>query len=193
MKRILPAAVVAVSLLAAPALVHAKELTSATVCGTSGCNDSSHPAALLPVLMNGGPPYAGGPARAHPFYRVRVVVEEGGVGEPLRLIAVPHGGYVRGPDGSWTQTSATTLARIERLAGGLRPFPATQLPGVSPSLPRSHPDAVPGVPSPAPVAHGESFPWTAVGLIAAGLLLVVALALGMGREAGGLRNVLSGR
>ena len=86
MKRIL-VTLVAILLLAAPAAASAKRLSSAAVCGSSGCNSSSHPAAFLSTL-EGGPPSAG-PARAHPFYRLRVVVDEGRATLPPRSAVEP--------------------------------------------------------------------------------------------------------
>jgi hypothetical protein len=176
MKRIL-LALVAVSLLAAPAAAGAKELSSATVCGASGCNRANHPAAFFPTL-EGGPPTAGGPSHAHPFYRLRVVVDEGRASQVMKLLAVPHGNYLHGPDGAWRQASADVLDRIKTLAGALQPFPASQLPGVSKAPQRSHPDAVPS-PSPSPVsaAHEGSFPWIAAGLAAGIAVIAASLAL----------------
>jgi hypothetical protein len=185
MKRILPT-LIAVFLLAAPAAAGAKELSSATVCGASGCNEATHPAVLFPAL-EGGPPSAGGPSRAHPFYRLRVVVDEGPASEAMQLLAVPHGNYVRGPDGVWRQTSATVVHRITALAGDLRPFPASRLPGVSKAPQRSHPDAVasPSA-SPASAAHERSFPWIVAGLVA-GTALIAVLALVLRRVKGARR------
>jgi hypothetical protein len=180
MKRILPT-LVAVSLLAAPAAADAKELASATVCGASGCNQASHPAAFFAAL-EGGPPAAGGPSRPHPFYRLRVVVDEGRASEPMNLLAVPHGNYLRGPDGVWRQTSADVLDRITTLAGGLRPFPASQLPGTSNAPQRSRSDAAPPrPPSSVAAAQDGSFPWLAVGVATGAVLLASGLALALRR------------
>jgi hypothetical protein len=124
--------------------------------------------------MGGGPPFVGVPATAHPFYRLRVVAAEGATREAMNILVVPQGRYVRGPDGAWTKTSTAVLGRIQKLAGGLRAFPASKLPGVSAP---SHPDTAPTAPSPSPVAHGASFPWLAVGAVGAALLLAGGLAL----------------
>lgn len=180
MKRI-PLTLLAISLLVAPAAANAKRLSSAAVCGSSGCNSSSDPAAFLSTL-EGGPPSAG-PARAHPFYRLRVVVDEGRASEAMKLLVVPQGRYLRGPDGVWRQVSADLLGRTTTLANGLRPFPASQLPGVPDSPPRPHPYSGPAAPSTGPVGDGASFPWLAVGSVAAALLLV-SLALGLRRSRG---------
>jgi hypothetical protein len=182
MKRILPA-LVAISLLAAPAAAHAKRLSSATVCGSSGCNDSSHPAALLPI-MEGGPPIAGGPTRAHPFYRMRVVVAEGRASDSINLIVVPHDRLVRGPDEMWRETSTTAIRGITTLARRLRPFSASELPGVQNVSRLSHPDTAPATPGPTSAAPDSSFPWLAVGVGAVGLLLVSGLAIGLRRARG---------
>jgi hypothetical protein len=189
MKRTL-LALVAVSLLAAPAAASAKRLASATVCGSSGCNSSSHPATLLPP-MGGGPPRAWGPSRAHPFYRLRIRFDGAPSTESATLLVVPKGRWVRGPDMSWTQTSAAALGRIERLAGDLRPFPASKLdhasrlPGVPVSRPQSRPNtAVPNAAGPRSVGHGGSVPWPAIAAAAAGLLVVSGLALGLWRSRG---------
>jgi hypothetical protein len=186
MKRILPA-LVAISLLAAPAAAGAKELSSARVCGASGCNQASNPAAFFPAL-EGGPPTAGGPSRPHPFYRLRVVVDEGRARQVMKLLAVSHGNYLRGPDGAWRQASADVLDRIKTLAGALQPFPASQLPGVSEAPQRSHPDAAPSPSaSPASAAHEGSFPWIAAGLAAGTALIAVSLALVLRRVKGARR------
>ena len=182
MKLILPT-LIAVSLLAAPAAAGAKELASATVCGASGCNHASHPAAFLPAL-EGAPPAAGGPSRPHPFYRLRVVVDEGRASERMPLLAVPHGNYLRGPDGVWMEASADVLGRITTVAGELRPFSASRLPGVSSAPRRSHSD-VDASPSPTPSsvsdAHRGSFPWLAAGTAAGAVLIAGGLALALRR------------
>jgi hypothetical protein len=181
MKRIL-LSLLGIALLVAPAAASAKRLTSAAVCGSSGCNSSSHPAAFVPTL-EGGPPIAGGPARAHPFYRLRLVVDEGRASESMKLLVVPQGRYLRGPDGVWRQVSADVLGPITTLAKGLRPFPASQLPGVTDSPPQSDPDISRAAPRPGPVESAASFPWLTVGSVAAALLFV-GLALGFRRSRG---------
>src|SRR5215212_2042231 len=170
MKRILPALLV-ISLLATPAAAHAKSLSSATVCGSSGCNDSSHPAALLPI-MEGGPPMAGGPTRAHPFYRMRAVVAEGRASDSINLIVVPHDRLVRGPDEIWRETSTTAIREITTPARSLRPFSASELPGVQNAPRPSRSDTAPATPDPASAAPDSSFPWLAVGAGVVGPLLV---------------------
>jgi hypothetical protein len=181
MTRILPA-LVAASLLAAPAAT-AKTLTAATACGSSGCNTAADPATLLPA-MEGGPPIGGGPGRAHPFYRLSVKFGETGGGESMKLVVLPRSRYVRGPDGAWRRTSASAIERIMTLADGLRPFPASQLRGLSHSAPPPPPATTP----PRSVtARGASFPWLAVGSAAVVLVLasgVVTTALRSRRLAG---------
>src|SRR4051794_5959620 len=179
MKRIL-LALLAVSILAAPAAAGAKQISSATVCGASGCNDATHPAAFFPAL-EGGPPSGGGPLRAHRFYRLRVVVDEGSASEAMRLLAVPHGNYVRGPDGVWRQTGVPVLHRIVALAGDLRPFPASRLPDVSNAPQPFRADPLPS-PPPNSAAHERSFPWIVAGLAAATALIVVSLAVARRRR-----------
>jgi hypothetical protein len=181
MKRILPALVLAL-LLAAPAAATAKRLTAATVCGSSGCNTASDPATLLPA-MEGGPPIGGGPTRARPFYRLVVVVGETPGGERMKLVVLPGTRFVRGPEGTWTRISAAGLGRIMTLADGLRPFPASQLPGLADSSPLAERTGAETPPSSSPTGH-TSFPWLAVGAAAVALLLVGGLAINALRSRG---------
>jgi hypothetical protein len=180
MKRILFAATV-IALLAAPAAAQAKRLASATACGQSGCRSAGDPTAFM-ALLEGTPPTPGGLARAHSFYRLRVRVDEGQVNETMRLLVVPRGGYVRGPDGEWRQGDQGAVARVERLARDLKPFPPSQLPGVAHSPRASQPTAPAAAPAHVPADHESSFPWLLAAAIAAAMLITGGVAVRIRRS-----------
>jgi hypothetical protein len=183
MKRIFPALVVAL-VLAVPATASAKRLTAATVCGSSGCNTASDPSNLLPA-MEGGPPSFGGPARAHPFYRLVVVVGENHASEQMKLVVVPRSRYVYGPDAAWRRIDAPALRQVLTLAHGLRPFPASRLPGMAASTPSSHGTPAPAVtPQRSTPSARASFPWLAVASAAVTLLIVSGLVIAALRARG---------
>jgi hypothetical protein len=180
MKRILFAAT-AVALLAAPGAAQAKKLASATACGQAGCRSAENPSAFM-SLLEGTPPIAGGPSRAHPFYRLRVRVDEGRASETMSLLVVPRDGYVRGPDGGWRQGDPSAVARLETLARDLKPFPASRLPGVVHSPQRSEPTAPSAAAAHAPADDDASFPWLLAAAIAAGTLIAGGAAVRLRRS-----------
>ena len=140
---VLVAAVLAA--LALPASATAKEITKVTICGQGGCRstDDRDRLATLPV---GGTPTD--PPRAAPFYRVTVHMRENRP-TSFRMYFLPHPGLLResAVHGSWTRPSASQAAALASLAGGLKPFAATQLPYSR-------------MPAPAPSTPDDGgFPW----------------------------------
>jgi hypothetical protein len=178
MTRLLTALIAVAALLAMPAAARAKEVKSATVCGASGCSTSEDKAAVVAAVENGGPPTIP-PGHGAAFHRVTVHIK--GDPEPFRLIVAPGIGRVRGPDVTWFSLSQRAVDAWRDVVRGVRPFPATKLPGVDPSAPPSvnggartaHTSAAAPVPAKEPT-DGTS--WGLIAGIAAAAVALLALA-----------------
>jgi hypothetical protein len=102
----------------------AKELAGATVCGVDGCQTAGAGGELDRIVPEGD---AAGPPEPAPFLRVSLNFrgEEDEV-VTVGSVLVPSAG-VLGGEGGWTRLTPESLAGLERLAGDVRPLPASQL------------------------------------------------------------------
>jgi len=141
----------------------AKEVVGATVCGAQECREVSGAEAGHGVMPDSTPAEAPGAA---PFVRVSVDVRvEEGERVAVEWVYVPSLGLLGGDEGWMRPIDGSTL---ERLARGLAPFPAAQLPGAAPE-----PAAQP---APPPPADRSSPTWIVAGLGAGlGLLGLTAV------------------
>jgi hypothetical protein len=152
----------------------AKEVTGATICGADDCRtvgaEVGHD-----VFPDSIPAEA--PAAA-PFVRVSVDVRvEDGEEVTVESVFVPSLGLLGGEGGWMRPVDEGALATLERLARGLEPWPASELPGAAPQA------ASAPAPAPPPAPVDRSSPtW-----VVAGLGAVLAL-LGLAAFAGGRRH-----
>ena len=160
-------AVVVLAVLAAAPSAAAKEIQSVTACGAGDCA-TSKAGGLLLAMTDVGPP-ADGPASQAPFYKLTVVVGDGGkaVGR-FESWWDPSAGLLLGEDGTWMAVRPALGRRLNRLTRGLAPRPAARLPGVRPTA-----DAV-APPRTAPIASTGRVPVVPV-LVAVTLLVFAAV------------------
>ena len=130
-RRLIPAAVAALALAAAPA-AGAKEISNAEVCGTDGCVPAVDGEASRMALMTASGRSIAAPPRA-PYYDVqRRVQPRRPAPRRSSFVAVPRHRAVRYEDGAWYEMTAEQAALISKLAGGEQPFPAAGLIGAAP-------------------------------------------------------------
>jgi hypothetical protein len=158
-RRLIPAAVAALALAAAPA-TGAKEISRAEVCGTAGaCQTVDDEGSRMQLMTASGrsiPP----PPEA-PYYDVRAEYRHGDQSQWVSYVAVPRHDAVRYQDGAWYEMTAEQAALIGKATAGAEPYPAAGLVGAAP----------PADPKPAAAASGDGsllWPW--------GVLLAIALA-----------------
>jgi len=158
-RRLIPAAVAALALAAAPA-AGAKEISNAEVCGTDACASVTGKADRLALMTGSGKSIAAPPEA--PYYEASAVYSHGGQSKTVGFVAVPRHRAVSYEGGPWYEITAAQSALISKLAGDKQPFPAAGLIGAAPA-----PD-----PKPAAVAasDGGSLLWPE------GVLLALALA-----------------
>jgi hypothetical protein len=132
------AAVLLAGLVLVPA-ASAKEVVGATICGAEECRTISGAEAGHDVMPDSTTAAA---PEAAPFLRltVDVRVEEGEV-VAMESVFVPSLGLLGG-EGGWMRPVDGALATLERLARGLEPWPAAELPGAAPA-PEPEPAAPP--------------------------------------------------
>jgi hypothetical protein len=154
--RLLAAVLLAGLVLAAPA--SAKEVVGATICGAQECRTLSGAEAGHDVWPDSTPAQA---PQAAPFVRVSVDVRgEEGEQVTVESVFVPSLGLVGGDEG-WMRP--IDGAGLERLARGLEPFPASELPGAA------------AAPAPAPASpppSDRSSPAWVVAVLGAALALL---------------------
>jgi len=157
-RRLIPAAVAALALAAAPA-AGAKEISNAEVCGANGCAGVSGEADRLALMTGSGKSIAAPPEA--PYYEASAVYSHGGQSKTVGFVAVPRHRAVSYEGGPWYEITPAQSALISKLAGDRQPFPAAGLTGAAPA-----PD-----PKPAPVAasDGGNLLWPE------GVLLALAL------------------
>ena len=153
--------------LAAAATASAKEIAAVEVCGTDGCRDVT--AQATGAAVDSGPP-AEAPAAAAPFYRVKVTMLGGKERWAWSNLYVPSAGAIRGDDGTWMAAREATVAELDRLVAGSRPFPAEEL-----GLP---------MPKPAPAPPAAGPPVLVWALVAAALLGLLGAAITVRRRGG---------
>jgi hypothetical protein len=123
--------------LSLPSTASAKEVVGATICGAESCRTLSGAEVGHDVWPDSTPAES---PRAAPFVRVSVDVraEEGEL-VTVESVFVPSLGLIGGDEGWMRPIDGTGL---ERLARGLEPFPASEMPGAAapaPSAPASPP------------------------------------------------------
>jgi hypothetical protein len=156
MRRLAPIIALFAVCLAAPA-AQAKEITKVKVCGSGGCV-TTHDAAILNGLTNGGPPTVPQDPKAA-VLRLTATISEHPGGKAMGTVQsqwVPSLGLLVGEDGTWMKLPADASRALNALA--LEPFPGRP----AASKPAT------ATPAPAP-ADDEGVP--------AWLLIVGALAL----------------
>src|SRR5215218_5612275 len=153
MRKILVLAVIAVAA-AVPASAAAKEIVGLTVCGATGCaterggsiSGSLHEGPSGPL---GGTGAAVAPAKPGPWYRGSVLAGEGGkvygripfyYVPDAKLIVLPGAGA---QTTTWQHASGAWREAIERVADGMKPFPAptisrVSVDGTNPADPQSY-------------------------------------------------------
>ena len=171
-------AAVLVAVLAAAPSAAAKEIQSVTACGAGDCATSKARVLLL-AMTDVGPP-ADGPASQAPFYKLTIVVGDGGkaVGR-FKSWWDPSAGRLLGEDGTWMAVRPALGRRLDRLTRGLAPRPAARLPGVRPTAAPATDALAP--PRTAPIASTGGVP--VVPVVVAVTLLVFAV-VGVRRRAG---------
>jgi hypothetical protein len=152
-------ALLAVLVLASSA--SAKEVRGATICGAQECRtvgaEVGHD-----VFPDSAPAEA---PQAAPFVRLSVDVRvEEGEDVTVEWVFVPSLGLIGGEGGWMRPIDEGALATLQRLARGLQPWPASELPGAAP--PRA---AAPA--SPPPAVDRSSPMWIVAG-VGAGLALL---------------------
>jgi hypothetical protein len=174
-KRTLCIALLQLGLLAVilPASAGAKEIRSATICGTSGCRHATA-RELTPGLAEGSVEVAP-PSRAAPWYRLHAVVAGDGGHGRLAMAVVPKLGLIRGCCGmsgeyNWIRLTADGKRAYARLTRDLDPFPAGTLRLLTRAGARAaHPSpSQPDPPPAAPSGSGAGFPgwgWIAIGSV----------------------------
>ena len=110
------------------ALVTGAKVSSAKVCGASGCREVSDPQVAKALAV--GPFRASpSPERGRPWYKgtLTIPAEHGG---ELRafIIVVPSAGLLS-LDGGWVALPSESRAAYAKLTAGLTPRPARTLPG----------------------------------------------------------------
>lgn len=123
MKTILVTAAVAV--LALPASATAKEISSVTVCGASGCRTIQHPSQ---DIASGGDGIADPAPALAPFHTVRFTVDHEGGKDSWQIFYVPQPAFLafRGDDGRVTfeRLEGDALAEFRAATRGVDPYPA---------------------------------------------------------------------
>jgi hypothetical protein len=138
----------------------AKEVTGATICGAQECRTFG-PEIGHDAMPDSAPAEA--PA-ATAFLRVTVDVRvEEGEDVAVEWVYVPSLGLLGGDEGWMSPIDGTGL---ERLARGLEPFPASEMPGAAPE--------VPSPPAPPAPVDRSSPTWVVAGLGAVLALLGLA-------------------
>jgi LPXTG-motif cell wall-anchored protein len=178
MTRPLAALIAVAALVAMPAAAPAKEVKSATVCGTAGCQSANDKAAVAAAVENGGPPTTP-PRHGAAFYRVTMHIK--GDPQPFRLLVAPGIAQVRGPDGTWFSLPDSAVKLWRDVVRGVRPLPAAKLRDIEPSAPppvnnaalTPHTDTAAPRPATEP-AGGTS--WGLIAGITAAALALMALA-----------------
>jgi hypothetical protein len=182
-KRIAFAVLIQLALLAVilPAAAEAKNVRSATICGTSGCLDVTG-RDLSADLIEGGTEVSP-PSHKTPWFRLNATVGGGGGQGTLVLAVLPRLGLIRGCCSmtggyNWIRLTHDGKRAYIRLTRDVRPFPAQTLRVVTRGeardarLSRSRPDP----PATAQSGAGVGFPawgWISIGigcLIALGVL-----------------------
>jgi hypothetical protein len=160
----LAATLIAAFLLIASA-AEAKEITKARACGSDRCVTTRDPA-VLQGLMNGGPPTVP-PRTDGPVIRLRSTVSEPGEGvvAHFRSWWVPSQRLLVSEDGTWMRLPTSAQNGLERVAGDLTPFPASDT-GLA--TPPETPAAAP------PADDGDGSAWLLL-LIPAGALALAAV------------------
>ena len=163
--------------LAAATPASAKEVTSAQICGASGCVDVDDHATLT-ALAEGGPNVPP-PDRGAPWFRAELAVSaEGEEVHSFPVAVVPSQRLVRGGDResgfAWAPISAKANESIRSAASSLVPLPASKLTGTG--RPEVIVDEV-ILPRDDPAGGGTPWGWILGGLAAAALVagLVVVL------------------
>jgi hypothetical protein len=153
MRKILLVAVFAVAV-AMPAPAAAKEIVGLTLCGATGCatekggsiSGSLHEGPSGPL---GGIGAAVSPAKPGPWYRGSVLAgEDGKVYGRIPFYYVPDGKLIVLPGAgaqttTWQHASRAWRAALERVGGGVKPFPAptisrVSVDGANPADPQSY-------------------------------------------------------
>jgi hypothetical protein len=119
--RLVLAVTAAVLLVAAPA-ASAKEITKVKVCGLDTCV-TTRDHAVLQGLMNGGPPTVPPPMRGGVIGLRGTITHEGKTIAHTQSWWVPALHLLVAEDGTWMPLPARSTAALDRLAGGLEPFP----------------------------------------------------------------------
>jgi len=176
MRRLLAIVTPAVLLLAAPA--SAKEILSAKVCGSDGCEQIAQ---ADEGLLAGGP-QAEPPAGPEPFVRISLVIGVPDHDERVSLLFLPRSKLLLGADGA-TWMHPASMSDVPAIARRVEAFPASALPAAVARI--SAGDASSGAPLPAEAwgagassaPDGDSGGWwlalpAAVIALAAGAMLV---------------------
>lgn len=169
-RRLIPAAVAAVALAAAPA-AGAKEISNAEVCGTAGaCQTVDDEASRMALMTASGRSIA--PPPEAPYYDVRAEYSHGDQRQWVSYVAVPSRRAVRYEDGAWYVMTAEQGALIRKATAGAEPYPAAGLIGAAPAAD----------PPPVAATEGGSLLWPEGVLLAlAGVLLAGALTVAVRR------------
>jgi hypothetical protein len=185
MRRALLTTIAVATALALVPAANAKEVSSVSVCGASGC--SSIPRDDLDKFMDGGLA-ADAPAHAARWYQIRYTISPA-PGEDMkpfkfRNVYVPSANLIRergeGGEYAWFTPDADFVAAVRPALAKVDAYPASSLRGLNAKLPDVTPAEVVLPPSePATVADNSSAPWVwiVLGGIAALALLAAVLLL----------------
>jgi hypothetical protein len=154
--------------LALAAQATAKGIMGAKACGADGCVRFGHVAGGDAALM-GGPPMSA-PTQKAGFFRIRFKVgEDGSSFGFVRNVYVPSQQALRSDDGTWMEPAPQTLAALNRMVRGLRPYPAAKMPGVLVPYRGTTAAATPAPPRPASDGDDGGGPpavlWAAIGAV----------------------------
>jgi len=156
------------ALTAAPAA--AKEISSARICGASGCVEVDDERTMAALFRGGSP--VDPPAKGAAWFRANLTVRaEGETVDVFRVSFVPSRGLMGSGNAEggymWTSLSDRTVRRLSAATDGLVALPAAELEGTGPV--RARVDEVVLPPDdPAPSA-GPPWGWIIGGLGAAAL------------------------
>jgi hypothetical protein len=179
-RRTLPAAIAA-ALLLLPGIAQAKEVSAVKACGAGECRTvavhGQDGIALIPGGRGGGPP-----DRPAPFYRLTLLIDEGGqtagrvhvlFAPSLRLAAMDE----PGADVVWETPPRAALRIARRATRGLAPRPASRMPIERPAAATvARPAATTAAPGTV-AGDGDGVPWAP--LAAGALAALLAAVLGV--------------
>ena len=162
--------------------LEATEISSAKVCGASGCRELSDPKAATALAVGPTPQGAAAPKRGLPWYETTLTIPAEGGGEADRVsvsvTVVPSAGLMGVGDGVWVTLPSESKEAYTKLTAGLTPRPARTLPGVGEdALPAARVDEVvepPSAATPAPASDGSN-----VWIVALGGGVLAALMAGV--------------